>query len=273
MFRIGSFAKLVQVSPRMLRHYEKCGLLVPSFIDKTTGIRFYSASQMPLVKRITAFRDMGFLIEEIDELLEHFDNKEYIERAIAEKGTAIRATIQAEQEKLQNSCEMLSMLKDDTYQGNIQAQIKPIPPMNILSLRKVVPDYSHQQSLWSELFDFISQNELYPNLSGQILCIYHSKEYQETSVEIEVAVTVHELAADIGAFCYKVTEAIETAVSVTFEGFYDQLALWEGKTAIWLEQNGYEIAGTEMVLGTRHPLNENNPENYVSALIFPIRKE
>jgi hypothetical protein len=30
MSKIGEFSKLVRVSPRMLRHYEKCGLLNPA---------------------------------------------------------------------------------------------------------------------------------------------------------------------------------------------------------------------------------------------------
>ena len=65
MFKIGEFSKLVRVSPRMLRHYEKCGILYPAEIDKFTGYRGYSAGQIPLVQRIITLRDMGFSIEEI----------------------------------------------------------------------------------------------------------------------------------------------------------------------------------------------------------------
>ena len=33
MFKIGDFSRVGQVSVRMLRHYDKLGLLTPSYID------------------------------------------------------------------------------------------------------------------------------------------------------------------------------------------------------------------------------------------------
>jgi DNA-binding transcriptional MerR regulator len=57
----------------MLRHYEKCGLLYPTEIDKFTGYRYYSAGQIPLLTNIVTLRDMGFSIDEIGDILPHFD--------------------------------------------------------------------------------------------------------------------------------------------------------------------------------------------------------
>ena len=37
MFKIGDFSRLAQVSVRMLRHYDKLGLLTPSYTDRFTG--------------------------------------------------------------------------------------------------------------------------------------------------------------------------------------------------------------------------------------------
>ena len=42
MFKIGEFSKLTQVSVRMLRYYEKAGLLKPAEIDHFTGYRYYT---------------------------------------------------------------------------------------------------------------------------------------------------------------------------------------------------------------------------------------
>ncbi|EGO2584367.1 MerR family DNA-binding transcriptional regulator [Enterococcus faecalis] len=38
MYQIGQFAKLMDISPRMLRHYEKAGIFVPNEIDKKQDI-------------------------------------------------------------------------------------------------------------------------------------------------------------------------------------------------------------------------------------------
>lgn len=44
MLRIGDFSKLSRVSIRMLRHYDKIGLLIPESVDESTGYRYYSES-------------------------------------------------------------------------------------------------------------------------------------------------------------------------------------------------------------------------------------
>ena len=40
---IGDFARLGQVSVRMLRHYDSIGLLVPAGVDPSSGYRRYAA--------------------------------------------------------------------------------------------------------------------------------------------------------------------------------------------------------------------------------------
>jgi DNA-binding transcriptional MerR regulator len=47
LLKIGAFAKLSRVSTRMLRHYDKIGLLKPIHADPITGYRFYSLDQLP----------------------------------------------------------------------------------------------------------------------------------------------------------------------------------------------------------------------------------
>ena len=54
MFRIGEFSQLVKVSPRMLRHYEKCGVFYPAEIDRGNGYCLYSSTQVPLLIDIIA---------------------------------------------------------------------------------------------------------------------------------------------------------------------------------------------------------------------------
>lgn len=70
MFKIGDFSKLTLVSVRMLRYYDELGLLKPASIDRFSGYRYYSASQISRLNRIVKLRDMGFLVAEIAELLD-----------------------------------------------------------------------------------------------------------------------------------------------------------------------------------------------------------
>ncbi|MCL2560362.1 MAG: ATP-binding cassette domain-containing protein [Turicibacter sp.] len=84
MFKIGEFSKLVRVSARMLRYYDKNGLFTPAEVDPFTGYRLYSAKQIPLLMKIVALRDMGFGVEEMEEVL-LFDNDKKIQDYTAEE--------------------------------------------------------------------------------------------------------------------------------------------------------------------------------------------
>src|SRR4051794_39783265 len=70
MLTIGAFARLAQVSPRMLRHYDEIGLFVPSSVDSSNGYRGYEISQLRRMHRLLALRDLGFTLEEIRPLLD-----------------------------------------------------------------------------------------------------------------------------------------------------------------------------------------------------------
>ena len=65
MLTISEFARLGQVSPRMLRHYGETGLLAPAQIDAHTGYRFYDVAQLSRLHRLVALRELGFSLEQI----------------------------------------------------------------------------------------------------------------------------------------------------------------------------------------------------------------
>ena len=67
--RIGEFAEICKVPISVLRHYDKEGLLVPDFIDRFTGYRYYSGAQIAVFQKITALKIAGFSLKEIKEIL------------------------------------------------------------------------------------------------------------------------------------------------------------------------------------------------------------
>lgn len=60
---ISDFARLGQVSVRMLRHYDLIGLLVPDRVHAGSGYRSYAPDQLHLLNRIVALKDLGFTLE------------------------------------------------------------------------------------------------------------------------------------------------------------------------------------------------------------------
>lgn len=71
---IGGAAAASGVSQRMIRHYEKIGL-IPSAVRRDSGYRDYSDADVHRLRFIANARDLGFPIEEIQKLLDLWSDR------------------------------------------------------------------------------------------------------------------------------------------------------------------------------------------------------
>lgn len=79
-FKVKEVADIVGISVRTLHHYDKIGLLSP---DDTTeaGYRLYSEENLSLLQQILFFRELGFPLKKIKEIITSstYDQKEALE--------------------------------------------------------------------------------------------------------------------------------------------------------------------------------------------------
>ena len=68
-WQIGELAKFAGVSVRTLRHYDTVGLLAPSGVTPS-GYRLYDAAALERLEQILYFRELGFALEEIRDIVE-----------------------------------------------------------------------------------------------------------------------------------------------------------------------------------------------------------
>ena len=67
-YSIGQAAECTGVSVRTLRHYDKIGLLKPSEVSPA-GYRYYDAAAMETLQQILFYRELGFPLAEIRQIL------------------------------------------------------------------------------------------------------------------------------------------------------------------------------------------------------------
>lgn len=270
MFRIGEFSKLVRVSARMLRHYEKCGLLVPAETDRFTGYRLYSASQMPTLSRIVQLRDMGFGVEEIRKLLPSFNDTAVMRVALSNKSIEIHAAISDEQAKLEKIAAMSGVLNKERVNMVFEVELKELKAQKVVSLRETIPAYNREGELWGKLGKFMAENKI-ACLSGGY-SIYHDEDYKEADVDVEVAVPVQNIGESKGNFVFKELETIPTAATIRFSGPYEGYSEAMEKLAGWIEQNGYEMDGLIRGLSITSPGDVSSPEDYMTELQVAVKK-
>jgi len=273
MFKIGEFSKLVRVSPRMLRHYEKCGLIYPAEIDRTTGYRQYGAGQIPLVSRIVTLRDAGFSIDEIGDLLPRFEDAAYMDKTLCEKSASVRAAIDSEEKKLMRLGALRGALGKGQVIMKYEVVLKELPKIKALTLREVIPSYDSEHQLWHKLGKYMAQNQIAcPDCEEAGYSIYWDDDHKEKDVDVEIAVPVETMGENKDGVTYRELDAIPLAATLRFEGPYEQYSAVMAELGAWMEQNSYTFAGPVRGCSIRSPQDQSDPQNYLTEIQVPVRR-
>lgn len=78
LFSIGEVAKLKDVTIKALRYYHKVGILVPRYIDESSGYRYYSIDQLIHLDVIRGCRALGTSIEELQTIFKTCQTDELV---------------------------------------------------------------------------------------------------------------------------------------------------------------------------------------------------
>ena len=271
MFKIGEFSHLVRVSPRMLRHYEKCGLFRPAAIDPFTGYRQYGAAQIPLLSRIVTLRDMGFSIDEIGDILPRMDDTAYMNAVLSAKTAEVRSTIEAGQKKLTMLMNMSDAMRKERKHMVYEVELKKLPAVKVISLRGIIPHYRDEGLLWERLGKYVMEHKIACENAGY--STYYDEEYKESNPDVEVAMPVSALGKSDGEFAYKEYAEIPLAATVRFSGPFDGgYDAASEKLAGWMEENGYTFAGPLRGQVITPPGEDGNQENCLTEIQASVRK-
>lgn len=78
LFSIGEVAKMKEVTVKALRYYHKVGILIPRYIDETSGYRYYSIDQFIHLDVIKGCRALGTSIEELQQIFKTCETDELV---------------------------------------------------------------------------------------------------------------------------------------------------------------------------------------------------
>jgi DNA-binding transcriptional MerR regulator len=137
VYRIGTVARLAQVSVRTLRHYDHLGLLRPAHVDERTGYRSYAPEQVLQLHRILALRDLGVPLSEVRGLLQEGVSVEQLRGILRLRQAEVHARLAAQAEQLRRVEIRLAQLEEGTM-SDFEVIVKPLEPMRVVALSEDV---------------------------------------------------------------------------------------------------------------------------------------
>ncbi|MBE0527655.1 MAG: MerR family transcriptional regulator, partial [Thermoleophilia bacterium] len=138
--KIGEFSALGRVSVRMLRHYEKLGLLLPRETDTWTSYRYYTLDQLPRLNRIIALKGLGFSLEEVGGILSEDQSADAMRALLDERRLRLTSELEQNRRRLEQvDVRLAQIAREGVPPEESEVVFKPLPPVTVACVRAVVP--------------------------------------------------------------------------------------------------------------------------------------
>jgi DNA-binding transcriptional MerR regulator len=241
MFKIGDFSRFTRVSVKMLRHYDRLGLLRPARIDPATSYRYYSADQLPRLNRLLALRDLGLTLEQIGPLLDADLPADQLRGMLRLKQAELAQQVQAQQQRLDAIQARLAQIEREGQAAAADVVVRPVAPLLAARLRVVVSDLDDTHALFEEAERHAAQHGA--RASAPPLAIFHDPEYRDEDVDLEVAIPLRQAIPETGRIRVGEVPGADQMACLVHTGGYDRLGAAGEALLAWIEARGYQIAG------------------------------
>ena len=280
MYKIGDFSQMGQISVRMLRHYDKLGLLTPGHVDEWTGYRYYTLEQLPRLHQILALRDLGLSLEQVGDLLDDPASEQRLYDMLQVKQQAIEAQLAEEQARLARVAARLQQIELAHEPIPYDVALKSWPAQKIIAIREVVGHVSQMGEFRDRMLRRLYAGlESYKIKPGAELAIYHLQAYAEENIDMSLAVEVGASATlpDGEETLHHFTlPAAPLAASIVFDGDLWLIPDVVANLYRWLGMNGYASAGAYRELhlfGRELDLFATDPPGEgVVEILVPVEK-
>jgi DNA-binding transcriptional MerR regulator len=244
MFKIGDFSKFSRVSIRALRLYDQMGLLKPIHVDQSTGYRYYSSAQISRLNRIVAFKDLGFSLEQIIQLLDEQISLDQMRGMLRLKQAEVHQLIEVEQVRLSLIEVRLRQIEqeDSASTSSYDVILKHVEAQTVAAIRDVLPICTDIKHLYDELEQELQRQAV--EIVGFPQALWHDEEYRLNNVDAEVVIPINRLLSEKGRVkSYQLPEVKQMAC-VIYHGSHDGLVQAFNALLQWIEANDFQIIGS-----------------------------
>lgn len=267
MLKIGEFARLSQVSIKTLRHYDSLGVLRPSQVDSESGYRLYEMSQLVDVIRILAFKDCGFSLEEIAQLVCRYDTRE-LETLLRQRIAAQRQLVVEEQARLQRMIARTKQLAEMHHVPLYDVALKQTEPLTLVGLRRCVATTTEIGPFAQEVALYCEQHAVVS--TGPLIHLYYDEAPLDNGFDLFVGLPVTALPSELADLrCERLAGGKQVAC-IIYRGDYVKIQGAYSALDCWLSTSSYRLAGPCREIYHRSPLHSNDPASYITEIQYPL---
>ncbi len=270
MLNIGEFARLGQVSPRMLRHYDETGLLKPKDVDPSTGYRSYEFGQLGRLHRLLALRDLGFTLDQIRVTLDEDPSAEQLRGMLSLRQAQIEQNVAVERGRLRRVEAHLRALEGSVAMSSLDVAIKQTDSVRIAEASGVAPGFGHEnlnplfQLLVPQILGHLARFGVRPG----IMIAWYEEPSDDGSIVLHAGFEIDGQTVPESDGVRVVDLPSVRVASVVHRGPLDNVVPVYEALVGWVEDSGYQLAGRSREL--YHEWNDSHPELSVTELQLPI---
>lgn len=260
---IGEFARLGQVSVRMLRHYDEIGLLTPDRVDAWSNYRSYSPEQLPVLNRIVALKNLGLSLDQVGHILADRVGVEELHGMLRLRRTELKDEMRAAGTRLAAVESRLRMI-DKENEMSADYVVKPVHAVRLAALSETLDPAVLGQRI-GPMFDQVQAelNGVHASLATPIAT------YAEAEAGMDVVVGYAYDGAPLPGL-----EVVDlpagTAVCGVHLGPMSRIGeSWQAMHR-WLIDNNYEYAGPCRELYVR--AESDDQKDWVTELQQPVQQ-
>jgi DNA-binding transcriptional MerR regulator len=258
---IGEFSRVTQLTIKALRLYHEKGILVPDFIDESSGYRYYGARGVEKALVVRNLKEMGFSLDEIRDILEECrDDREIIAR-VEKKLREVEQSIGQFRSMKENLSLFLQSSEGHRMKYSEGIELEDIPDMLVCGLR-FKGKYSEVGQRIGMLFRKCGRQA-----RDRPFSLYYDGEFKEEDADIEVCVEVKKKVAAEGIDCRKLKGG--KAVAAIHRGPYETIGKSYQKLFEHCAQKHLAplFPTREQYLKSPGFIFKGNPKKYLTKLI------
>ncbi len=264
---IGPFSRVTGLTIKTIRFYHDKGLLPPSFVDSSSGYRYYSSAEIDRARLIGELRRLDFSLAEIQEILEEYDDSAGVVPFLE----AHRKRIAARRSRLARVGRELDRL----IRAEQEAEAPGSPaPRDVVEkdLAPVLVAGMRWRGRYAETGRALGRvcRRYGRHAAGPPLNLYYDLEYKDDDADIESAIPVG-AGRELPGFSVHALPAVRAATLV-HEGPYAEIGRSYRRLLAHLCDQSLEPAAPIREVFRKGPglLFKGNPRHYRTEIQIPL---